>query len=192
MKDESLCGKAACRGNTGECGGFDQSAMKSEVSSLKVVNWHTWPITTQHCTRKAIAHGHYFMNCFEVLEHFCFSWMPLSRGSPYLHLNQEGKARWLWFPVICNVHCYFPLEVSQPISLYFYVIQDPHSRLLSDKIVNVLGGKQLTLIFPFNFLKCFYIKKKCRHRNTFCVIKACFQKICEIWLLIWRVHSLFI
>lgn len=28
---------------------FDHSAMKSEVSSLKVVNWHTWQITTQYC-----------------------------------------------------------------------------------------------------------------------------------------------
>lgn len=45
LKDESqktsLFGKAACRGNTGECSGFDHSAMKSEVSSLTEVNWRT-------------------------------------------------------------------------------------------------------------------------------------------------------
>ena len=30
-----------------ESGGFDHSAMKSKTSSLKVVNWRTWPITSQ-------------------------------------------------------------------------------------------------------------------------------------------------
>ncbi|KAM3618893.1 uncharacterized protein V6R79_000009 [Siganus canaliculatus] len=36
LKDESLCRKAACKGNTGECGSFDHSVMESELSSLKV------------------------------------------------------------------------------------------------------------------------------------------------------------
>lgn len=53
LKDErttkkSIFGKAVCGGNTGESGGFDHSAMKSEASSLKVVNWCTWPITFLH------------------------------------------------------------------------------------------------------------------------------------------------
>lgn len=49
MKDKktSLSGKAVCEENTGECSGFDHPAMKSEVTSLEVVNWHSWAITSQ-------------------------------------------------------------------------------------------------------------------------------------------------
>lgn len=53
LKDERqktiLSGKAVCGGNTGECGSFDHPAIKSEVSSLEVVNWHSWAITSQRC-----------------------------------------------------------------------------------------------------------------------------------------------
>lgn len=53
---------------------FDHSAMKSEVSSLKAVNWHTWPITTQYCD---FSKGHVTWSLqsasfwdFQFLEHF--------------------------------------------------------------------------------------------------------------------------
>lgn len=102
-------------------GDFDHSAMKSEVSSLKVVNWRTWPITPQHSNFSKgrgtwSSHSASFWD-FQFLEHFCGPIINRFTGIKWVDVNVPlcSSILIIYFIMFClpvitnvvNIHCGF-------------------------------------------------------------------------------------